>query len=166
MENNERIILELCSEIKDKEIRANVIDYLSNEVDDFFFISPGARSFHPADERKEGGLILHTKRVKLVMALLCDANKITGRDRDILLAAAVIHDSRKYTPREDGSFSYHVDHSDLVKDSNLLPEIVEIAKLHMGPWYREDRWKNACEHGKLLYYADYIASRQELRIGV
>ncbi len=39
MENNERIILELCSEIKDKEIRANVIDYLSNEVDDFFFIS-------------------------------------------------------------------------------------------------------------------------------
>ena len=166
MEKNERVIVELCNGIEDEKIRLNVINYLSDDVDELFFIAPASRSFHPVDERGKGGLITHTKRVKLIVKLLCDANKISGREKDILIAAAVVHDTAKYGLKEDGSLEYYVNHSDLVKDVGLMPEIVEIAKMHMGPWYREDRWKRSCEHGKLLYYADYLASREELRIDV
>lgn len=156
---------ELCAHIDTPEVRENVKYHLVFYTDSEFFTQPGGRTHHPKDEQVPGGLVLHTKKVVNLVEMLCRINDIHCRNKDILVAAAIVHDTYKYTT-EGGELTYHPDHADLLKNSELLPEIIEIAKMHMGRWYRTDRWQNVCEHGKLLHYADYIASRKNVCIEV
>lgn len=144
-------IKEMCSGIEDIEIRNNVIEYLTMEVNDDFWIIPAARGkHHPLDERGDTGLILHTKRVKEMVIWLGMAEQLPQYEMDLLLAAAIVHDTKKPG----------YEHPDLIKDTNLLLEVINIAKMHMGPWYKKERWPNVCKLGRMLYYADYIVSRE------
>ena len=147
----------LCLGIGDERIKQNVETYLREDVGDWFWTSKAAGRYHPPDERGEGGLLLHTKRVKKVAMWLCAAEHVKCKGRDVVCAAAVIHDTQKY----GNGGKYNVDHADRLKETKLLPEIVNVAKMHMGPWYRKDRWSNVCELGRILYYADFIVSREE-----
>lgn len=155
----------LCSFIYHEHIRENLLNYFNNEVENWFWVAPAAKKYHPHDERGEGGLLLHTKRAMLCGTWLIEANRIEPLESDYIMAAIAVHDTMKIEIKDERIIERQ-DHPDRLKETSLLPEIVNLAKMHMGPFYRPERWTRVCELGRLVYYADFISSQTEFLIPV
>lgn len=129
---------------------------------------------HPDDERKRGGLVLHTKRVFRVLLDLINAEqeKLISNEIDALLVAALLHDMAKFP---DGKCkSTNSNHADIMADyiRNMKTSIIsaveryKIARYietHNGKW---GKVKPETHLEKLLHYADYIASRNYVKIKI
>lgn len=141
--------------------------------------------YHPLNEK--GGIETvyeHTKRVAAMVRLLTsneclngglEENPLTQDEKDILLAAAVLHDSCKYGLENPETEKYtKFEHPILV--ANLLPSdnggywdrIVETVSSHSGMWntskYSEvvlPTPKNRI--GVLLHEADWLVSQRNIQ---
>ena len=58
--------------------------------------SSSTGKYHKVDENQPGGQVVHTLRVCLVVEHLVRMDELTEMERDILLAAAILHDICKY----------------------------------------------------------------------
>lgn len=148
--------------IEDQSIRSFVRAMLL-EADDFWFIpSSFSGKHHPPDERLSGGNVVHTKRVARIASFMCESYQRLSFERDIVLAAALLHDLTKGCQRADGGWHtdpmhpYTVEHvytrrlkvekqataEDLLMGNSLVSicdeEIVEhifrLIRCHLGPW--------------------------------
>ncbi|MFH1552136.1 MAG: DUF2779 domain-containing protein [Candidatus Omnitrophota bacterium] len=85
------------AEIKDEEVREFAIDALKL-APDYVWESPSSTSgkYHPEDETRAGGLVLHTQRVFEAASKIADEYKLSSDERDRLLVASLFHDMAKY----------------------------------------------------------------------
>lgn len=112
---------------------------LQSAIDTEFLLMPAARSnHHPPDERLEGGLLLHTKRVLQIANIImesCPDDAGYPIDRDGVRMACILHDT--------GRPVSHVNHPKIIYeeimkmswyDPDNIPKIANMALRHMGKW--------------------------------
>ena len=57
--------------------------------------------YHPPDEHGPGGNALHTKRVVRVAEVISDSYALSVEERDLIIAACLLHDITKGIPSEE-----------------------------------------------------------------
>jgi putative nucleotidyltransferase with HDIG domain len=155
--------------IKDEELKAKVVTILVTEVTDRHSKEAASSTgkYHPDFANGEGGLVRHIKAVVLITEELCRARP--DLNHDVLIAAAILHDMRKYEGVDPYTKHEHpVTMAALCYQYNM-PSVGRLIESHMGIWTtarnssvelpkpeKDDEW--------LLHYADYIASRKWLVI--
>lgn len=178
-EKVEAFSLEL-ERIYDKKVREFVKLCIIHAPDYFFEDCPSSSTgkFHPLDELGSDGALIHTKKVftmayELVKGLVCEQN------RDLVLAATIIHDLRKKGIGE-GSFhtlKNHPDHAAQLVDevqsaTQLLTEeqytiIRNCVGYHYGPW-SEDQWKKPMSEYTAeeltVYISDFTVSKRFVQV--
>lgn len=158
-----------------------------NWLPDYFFQAPASAThkYHPAWANRPDGLALHSLAVCRVAASLSDILDLQPQTYNTLIFAAWHHDMFKYGELgeyKDGEMTVH-EHPILGGGFFLLSEvqnimsefgisedecrnIADLIATHAGP-YRASRFSNLrlpeCNGAlnKLLFKADYIASRKE-----
>lgn len=166
------------SYIADPEIREFAKVLLEN-ADDYFFTVPASSSgkYHPSFALGNGGLVRHTKAVAYFVNEFIrpemEFGTVDRRDADLLIVAAIAHDIKKqgdgiegHTVKEHptlaSKFVQHVFDEyefDGVTQSDI-DFIRNVVESHMGPWQNP---KPSSRHQLILFYADFIASRKEIK---
>lgn len=149
-----------------------------------FFKVPSTRSgkYHPADEYFIGGLWLHTKRVVRVLEHLIESNGgFTHCQRDLLIAAAIIHDINKAVNPNDEKSGPETVYNTIIgtygANRDNWPDwgfpLVELVANHGGRFYKPveiDGYKFVYYYPsdlqRTLHQADYIASRTDIIINL
>lgn len=152
-------LIEEINLINDQGIRLFVRAVLLATDDEFWDCPSGAlNTGHPPDEHKENGNILHTKRVVRTAILMADSQERTALERDIIIAACLLHDVTKVNRMPDGSVHIDVMHpytvdllvrelkkreetTDTVQGSTtifcdevVMFQILKAIRCHLGPW--------------------------------
>jgi 23S rRNA maturation-related 3'-5' exoribonuclease YhaM len=88
------------------------------EAPESFWEAPSSitKKHHPPDEHGVAGNILHTKRVVRNVVLLSRAQQRPLLEEDIVIAAALLHDTTKFVRWQDGSLHYDRMHPYTVDD--------------------------------------------------
>ena len=171
-----QMLAEATNLIHDPTLKAMVKEGLKT-VPKQFYSAPSSSTgqFHPADEINKGGLVLHTCRVVETAQHLADYYEISPKERDIVTAALILHDSCKGgKPWVD----YAKDHGDVaaahiatLKNGNSAAGKVaqRLAANHMAQWTqladgtRQPR-PPADKLEQIVSYADYIAAQDNIYI--
>lgn len=99
-------LLEEIELIKNQSIQYFVRSLLV-KAHEFWFAPADNQEGHPSDEYETGGMVLHTQRVVRTAALLADAYGLEEHERDLVIAAAILHDLTKaLILREDEDMFY------------------------------------------------------------
>ena len=163
--------------IADPAIAAMVQEGLK-AADGEFYTAPSSKSgfFHPADEINEGGLALHTARVVHMGEQLGEFFGLNDRERDIMRAGLILHDSVKGGEPWKG---YAEDHGELAgkmilgldgpEDAKKVAS--QIASNHMALWRKTaDRQPNPAvpdnKMDMIASLADYLAARDNIYLDV
>jgi 23S rRNA maturation-related 3'-5' exoribonuclease YhaM len=166
--------------ITNPEIRKFVTQTLENSPDYFYEAQASSTGkYHPACTIKKGGLVVHVKRAVYLANHLCDGWGLKGLEKDIVLAAMILHDIAK-TPSNDPRYTYadfenHPINAEkyLDKEGELNKEpnkttinlINEAIKHHMGLWTPASIKKPIINYSLVelaVYTSDYLASRKDL----
>lgn len=181
MDKKERLKLfeRELSYIYDDDVR-DFAEEILTRANDYFFNVPASSSgkYHPLMSLGEGGLIRHTRAVayfanEYARSEITFGGDFTERDRDLLVFCAIAHDIKKQG--ENGSTGHTVSEhpylaAEFVKsindekgylDKEEMTKVYNAIHKHMGPWQNP---KPSTTFERLLYYADYTASRKEIRI--
>lgn len=177
-------LLEEIDMIKDQSVRYFVRSVLLRC--DTFWTIPSSFSgrFHPPDERGEGGNVLHTKRVVRLVSILCESYASEALDRDILIAAAILHDITKgmkweedSEPRFDPMHPYTVDRlvryvieddrvhaaenqsSSIGIEAKTVESILRAVRCHMGMWSPIPETYPITKQDIILHVADHVAAK-------
>ena len=147
---------------------------------EYFWTQPASSTgkYHPSCTIREGGLLVHTKRVIWFGEQLIRAHRLERRlDADLLMAAFILHDGQK-GGKGYGNYDDYTNHPILVRDRYIGSEynikgenpeesetIFEIVKHHMGPWTPPSVKKPMSAYSELeliMYHADYLAAQKDL----
>ena len=175
MDYSKKTLNELLSyevaQIDDDDIR-NFVKMTLDNVDPIHRIKPASSTgkYHPKYAAGEGGLIRHIKVVVRNVIELIRATPAVESEKDELIAAAIIHDMRKYPEGRDHEFTAF-DHPALggqwCKDHGF-ETIGRLVAAHQGIW-TTSRQMPGFENEQprkfdewVLHYADYFASRAYL----
>lgn len=170
--------------IEDEDIRKFVRSVLLRAG--VFWDAPATitTKYSPPDEHGMGGLITHTKRVVRLVVLLCDSYSYVGYEKDIVLAAALLHDLTKVVqerddeePHYDIMYPYTIDRfikfvrmddsvhaSDDQSSTMFITEeaamlIMRLVHCHMGPWSPIPETYPITNMEMLLHIADHMATK-------
>ena len=182
------------SMIQNETIRRIVEKALAN-VDDRFFFAPASSTgnYHPWWACVVHGLVYHTRMVAFLADINCDRFRNFAEDaaidKDIVIAAAILHDSCKSGVRWEAKYTVHehpllppllIDADDLSEDEQKIWErICDVISTHMGEFTTSKRSKVTLpslpvlpKQGEpldpefwnkhALHDADYAASRKEM----
>ena len=152
------------------------VEHLLEDADDYFFTMPASTSgkYHPAFAKGDGGLVRHTQAVAYFANELARAELTAGsidqHKADLIVAASIVHDIKKmgdgttgHTVKEHPKYA-----SDYIFEENKKYRLLShddrvfmqtLVERHMGPWCEP---KPETLEERLLFYADYVASRQEI----
>lgn len=169
--------------IKDEKVRKLAIRAFSRVPEEFW--KAGASStgkYHPPMSQGEGGLWRHTRAVVFFVESITaiEQTPVDDRDKDLLVAAALLHDSckyglpwGKYTHEKHpllvfALLDFEEKDADLdVEDMAIWDEINFLISSHMGQWNKNrsqevilPKPKSGLQ--KILHLADYLASRKEV----
>jgi hypothetical protein len=153
-----------------------------------YFWSVGSSStgkYHPEQSNGEGGLVRHTMATAYFAKEFSACFGLAGRDADLAVAAAILHDICKYgIPGGKHTTNIHDKESAdyvmaLGKAYIATPEagtftaadLVEICKgiaFHMGTWTKHERKKEfPYEYSRIelcVHMADMASSRKEVKL--
>ena len=160
--------------IKDAAIKQWVEETLQNAPKYFWIASASSTGkYHPECTCKEGGLIIHTKRVVFIANRLCRGwNIVSSLDKDIVIASCILHDLAK-TGKNSGTYKDYVNHpinaekyfSKSLKDINKFKVIKDCVRYHMGLWTPDSIKKPLGKYTPkelIVYTSDYMAVTKEL----
>lgn len=140
--------------------------------------------YHPADEHNEGGNVIHTKRVVRVASIMSDSYSLSAEERDLVLAACLLHDLCKGVVSEDkcsfqydpmhpytvGKFIAHCQNDDkkfanesqsstLFLGEDIVQSILRLVRCHLGPWSPVPETYPITYLDYIVHIADNIASK-------
>ncbi len=166
--------------IFDKKVREFAKLCVIQSPDYFYLDCPSSSTgkYHPLDELGSDGVLIHTKKVftmayELVKGLACETS------RDVVLAAAIIHDLRKQGHEKSGHTdmkrhaSFAADLVDEVQEATMLLTEEQHIMLrgcvgyHFGPWSYEPWKKPMSEYTPeelTLYISDFTVSKRFVQI--
>jgi len=161
------LLIQEAQKIQDEDIKSRTIMLLDEAPEDFWK-NPSSSSgkYHPSDEQGVGGLAIHTLRVVRIAWYLLEAHNPVQEVKDIILAACLLHDIRRYGPKTNPSHHSVNRHPDLAADliqkrfDHSADEISGCVRTHMGRWSRGEKPQTFEEW--LVHEADNIASKLDL----
>lgn len=135
--------------------------------------------FHPPDEHGFAGNVLHTRRVVRIVDLMCTCQERSATERDIMIAAALLHDATKGVEWSEGNTGYDPMHAYTVDrlvydalnedtehaqdwtlvDQESVNSILRLIHIHLGPWSPIPETYPVTTLEWSLHMADAIASR-------
>lgn len=150
----------------------------------YFFTAPSSSSgkYHPPYENSKGGLVLHTKAVVYFVVTLCENNiyDFNYRQKDLLITAALLHDSYKNGKNPHCEFTTF-EHPRIAagvvleyKDCGIIPpeEVEYIAQAivsHMGQWNTNGKKSKfeplplpETDAQKFLHLCDFLSSKKDI----
>lgn len=170
--------------ISSKDVKTLVIKVFER-VSEHFFDAPASSSgkYHLEDECKNGGLVLHTRRVvrmaHTIYGLPWYSQELPAICHDYLIAAALLHDVCKSGRNWEGDYTV-TEHpllaADLVLEvagtefSTVAQPIAATIRSHMGTGWYDVNWEKpelptpVTVLQKLLHEADYLASRKYIEV--
>ena len=139
-----------------------------------FWERPSSRSgqHHPLDETGRGGAVLHTKRCVRIATHLSRAFDLEPIDRDVLIAAMLVHDIGGNPCTEDrgGDYARHPlrvrEMTHALSNKPYYDAVMSVVEAHMGRWGPAEQWQNPSLLQKLGHLADFIASRRDITVQV
>lgn len=177
-------LLQEINLISDETIKSFIRSLLLKS--EYFWDIPSSFSgkYHPYDEHGIGGNVLHTKRVTRIVAILADSYNLSPEERDIVLAAAIIHDICKgkkdngaehpcYDPMhpytvgkfvekcrsKDKQNNSDSDSSTLYLSEEIVQSILRLVRCHLGPWSPIPETFPITYLDFIVHLADNIASK-------
>lgn len=166
--------------IRDERVRNSLI-HMINVLPDYFFevAASSTGKYHPEYALGEGGLLRHSKAAMRIGYELLEnpaiGDKYTGIEKDLMLAALLIHDGLKLgNPMEKYTrFDHPILMADLLekeKDSLEINDqerilMEDVIKTHMGVWTTDYNGNEVLEKPKTKYQnfvhmCDFLASRK------
>ena len=152
----------------------------------YFFSAPSSSSgkYHPKYENTTGGLVIHTKAVVYMVTQLYELDffKFTNREKNLILAAALLHDIKKNGKNphcEFTAFNHPVIAADFIRsfsDCGIISKedidfIADVVATHMGQWNsngKNSKFDNLplpqTKAQEFLHMCDYIVSRKDVDI--
>lgn len=177
-------LLEEIEYISDDAIKSFVRSVLLRA--DKFWTIPSSFSgkYHPSDEHGIGGNVLHTKRVVRIANLMSDSYVLSPEERDIVLAACLLHDVCKgiskdgsddckydpmhpytvgrlveYCQQEDKNFANESMSSTLFVSEEIVQSILRLIRCHLGPWSPIPETYPITYLDYIVHLSDNIASK-------
>ena len=159
--------------ISEKDIRALTLEMMKS-ADQGFWASPSSISgkYHPKDERRKWGRILHVLRVVKTADHLARAFELNGWERDVFLAAMFVHDCGIPVDVKPHSSEIHDTRlreiTDHLRGGQLSYfTIIAIVEAHGGQWStKEMSWKYRGKMEELGHIADFLSSREDILVDV
>jgi len=142
-----------------------------------FYAAPSSSTgkYHPADEINKGGLVLHTCRVVEMAQHLADFYEISQKDRDVLTAGLILHDSCKggepweVYAKDHGEVA--AEHISKAKGGNTEDAklVQRVAARHMAQWSQSADGKRTpmvpeTMLDQIVSYADYLAAQDNVYV--
>jgi HD superfamily phosphohydrolase YqeK len=177
-------LLEEIGSIDDEGIKSFVRSLLLKASTFWEIPSSFSGRYHPPDEHGPGGNVLHTKRVVRVAEVISDSYALSIEERDLIIAAGLLHDITKGIPSEEvGMFQYDPMHpytvnkfvSDCIRydkeyanDSHSstlfiseenVQSILRLVRCHLGPWSPVPETYPITYMDYIVHLADNIASK-------
>ena len=177
-------LLDEINLINDEGIRSFVRSVLLKAGIFWSIPSSFSGKHHPKDEHGPGGNVLHTKRATRIADTMVDSYSLSSEERDVILAACLIHDVTKGIPaEEDGHFHYDPMHpytvnqfvtecqkfdkqygkdslsSSLFISEDSLQTILRLVRCHLGPWSPVPETFPITYMDYIVHIADNIASK-------
>jgi len=162
------IFKEELSLIQDREV-LDLIEALLVFTPSYFWRIKGSTTgkYHPEDENKPGGKVLHVKRAVHVAKELCHMENILSPRKDMLLGAMILHDMFCQGLEDNKDFTdmahpYYVRQvSPQLANMKYYNHVTEIIEGHMGRWSsNETPIIYDSQLVKLGQIADYISSKR------
>ena len=176
-------LLEEISLIEDDGLKSFVRSVLFRA--DSFWVVPSSFSgkYHPPDEHNQGGNVLHTKRTVRAAKILSESHSLSAEEKDLVVAACLLHDLTKGKVEKDGSFSYDKMHpytvgdfvkfcqeddkkyaSDISSSTLYVSEedvqtLLRLIRCHLGPWSPVPETVPITYLDMIVHLADNIASK-------
>lgn len=167
--------------IQNPDIRA-FVEKCILKTPDYFYRVPASSTgkYHPEYSLGDGGLIRHTKALiyiaKELLTLEHYQHKFTSDERDIMIAAGILHDSFKHGDTEQ---QYSIADHPVVAANHVLEwaeqkeigfarTIADCIRSHMGEWNTDYKTKKPImpkpetDMEKFVHECDYLASRKSL----
>lgn len=140
---------------------------------------------HPIDEHVEGGNVLHTQRVVRTAKILCESYSLAREEKDLVLAACLIHDVTKGVSFDDKDDNYRYDpmhpytvgpfvkkcqendkkyasessSSTLFLEEENVQSILRLVRCHLGPWSPVPETFPTSYLDMIVHMADNVASK-------
>ncbi len=158
------LIQGLVDTIKSDAIRQFTNDVLA-KVPLKSWTGKASRSHHLPDERGDNGNALHTIRVARAAMALCDICDMGETRRDMLLSAAILHDSFRYGKEAESDYTL-TEHPmlirEVVEDNDIVSpyaeDILGLIECHMGKWGPEP-FIPIVHPSALIHIADAMIAR-------
>lgn len=186
----------------DKNIFENVLENIKSDdikeyakncietIPEYFYEVPASSTgkYHSAYTVTRHGLLKHTiavcKILNYILSLDCFNFDLTQRERELMLVAAIMHDSRKSGSQEEYDsnpatcFEHPLLAAEVVRGVDGLCDdekevVAKIIETHMGQWvtskYSEKvlpKIDNDNKLQKLVHLADYLASRKDIEVKI
>ncbi len=171
--------------IEDEGLR-NDAKYLVSHLPDYFFKVDASSTgkYHPKYAAGDGGLTRHVKSAcKFANELLSNpiiGKPYSGRDKDLIIIALLIHDGLKYGKAEKEQYT-RFDHpllaceyakenaENLSMTSEELEKMANAVASHMGPW-NTSQYSDVvlpvpkAPMEKFVHMCDYLASRRFINL--
>lgn len=142
---------------------------------------------HAPDERGVGGNVLHTKRAVRVGLILADSYSLSSEERDLIVAALILHDLTKgiksevsdnyrYDPMhpytvglfvkkcqdQDRQYASDSQSSTLYISEEDTQTILRLIRCHLGPWSPIPETTPVTYMDMIVHIADNISSKLHL----
>jgi len=177
-------LLEEIDLILDENIKSFVRSILFKA--DIFWEIPSSFSgkHHPMDEHGVGGNVLHTKRSVRVAQVLCDSHALPQEEKDIVIAAILLHDITKGVPKadqsgylydplhpytvglfvrkcqeEDKNYASELQSSTLFLSEEIVQSILRLVRCHLGPWSPVPETIPVTYLDMIVHMADNVSSK-------
>jgi uncharacterized protein with PQ loop repeat len=172
----------IVESLRDENIKTFVKKALAKAQPEFWRAPSSASGrYHPADEITAKGLIVHSIRDAIVGRALANYFGLSGTEKDIIVAALLIHDIEK------GGIPWKHDlHSGSAPDSGYVPnhgpiagdwlkqfksdscgpkcdEIIQDISAHMAQWNKPPTPPKTLGE-QIVSYSDYLASHDSLYV--
>jgi hypothetical protein len=147
---------------------------------EYFWTVPASVSkYHPEDERKLGGLVLHVRRLCRLTEEFVRMHSLNLWERDVLLSASILHDSfaRGIPPYvKESSDPFHPSYveymfpfnafADRYIERRVYDEIMECVSAHSGQWSTNKSLRSDRKLPVIFHTIDYLASRPNIIVSI
>lgn len=185
--NENEVLAELLDEINliNDDALASFVRSILLKAEIFWSIpSSFSGKYHPADEHNAGGNVLHTKRVVRVAMVLADSYSLSTDERDIIIAACLLHDVTKgIASKDDSCFEYDSMHpytvgkfvsqcqlhdkeygndaqsTSLFVTEEMAQTVLRLVRCHLGPWSPVPETYPITYMDYIVHIADNVASK-------
>jgi hypothetical protein len=166
-------LYDLTEKIDSKDIRAFTHEALYNAPKKFWEApSSSSGRYHPPEDQGKGGLVRHIIKATCVAEELSRFYDLKNEDKDIVIAATLLHDIKKnglrwgeMTDYTHGLIAYNWLSRFNLKDPSKT-QIRNCVRYHMGRWVQPEseleRALNPTIHEQIVQLSDYISSRKSI----